>query len=195
MTRISSVLAALTLVLFGGAGHARAGLIAYTESVIGSGSLDGQGFTDSQVTLTFVADPNTVYEPIYRIFVVNAISATVQVGAVTDTLAGSYHLFDYQPGPSVGLASGTAASPGPDILDTDDPAFASYNLATFIGPITDSGSITGNTYATDSGSFQLTSISGDVTFTAASAAPEPAAFLLMGFGLFGVSAIKFARRS
>ncbi len=194
MNRISSVLATATLALFAGAGHARADAIAYTESVIGSGSLDGQDFTDSQVTLTFTADPSTVYEPIFQIWVADATSATVQVGSMSDTLAGPYHLFDYQPGPSVGLASGTAASPGPDILDTDDPAFSSYNLQTTIGPITDSGAITGNAFATDSGFFQLTSISGDVTLTAASA-PEPAAIFLMGFGLLGVSAIRFVRRS
>jgi hypothetical protein len=186
-----SLVLAAALSLIGGAVDAHADSIAFTESVNGSGSLDGIDFTNSTVALTFTADSSTITQPISGIFAVNAISTIVQVGANSDTLLGAYHLFDFQGGAEAGFSSGTVASGGSNILTITDSIFSSYNLATFIGPITNSGTPSLGAYSTSFGSLVLNSTNGDVSFTAASPAPEPAAIFLTGFGLFGVAVIGF----
>ena len=79
---------------------------------------------------------------------------------------------------------------GIDILDTVSTAFGTYALSTAIGPVSGRPIIIASfPYPTGLGSFQITSVSGDATFTAAVATPEPSSMFMLGTGLLGVLGI------
>ena len=85
---------------------------------------------------------------------------------------------------------------GTDILDTTNAAFASYNLASSIGPLSGAAIASiGNIYNTTLGKLTLYSVSQDATFEA-TAAPEPSVFCLEACGVlfvFVVGQLRFKR--
>jgi hypothetical protein len=162
--------------------------ITYTEQAIASGSLNGVTFTDESVLLTMITDTANVTEPSTGIFenvATSPITATVSVnGAAAVTFTDSIAVFSSQtpssPPAEAGFADLTLER---DILDTGNAAFATYDLKSFIGPISGSpANIDFNvSFPTTGGAFILTGVapasSPTSTFTAAVPAP------LIGRGL------------
>ena len=170
---------------------ARAAPILYTETTTASGTLGGTSFKDRPLTVAYLGDTNNIISPGPFVqqepggvagFYLSGIAAGVFNGGTAAAL-----LFPSQSAFGIG---GTSTNPnlvppgtnGPGgstaqglILGLNNPAFASYNLATSLGPITGPGVLqsdpaaggngTPATFSTTSGDLTLTKV-GTVTFTA-----------------------------
>ena len=179
------------------AGLAEAVPITYTETTTASGSLGAATFTNSLVTVRFVGDTASVISPVPG-FVTNvAGTATVTVagGAAATFNAGGQTAFVFQ---SMGGAGIGAQSRDPTvdqggqtyILATNGPAFASYDLASAVGPLVGPAVFRpGLAFSTTAGDFALTS-AGSVTYSATLPAvapvPEPVSLALLGAGLLSL---------
>jgi hypothetical protein len=74
-------------------GTARADQITYTETFTGSGSLDGNSFTDASITLTGVGDTSGIFSPFFPVLQNPLSPATVDVsGTGSDTFSGHRRL-------------------------------------------------------------------------------------------------------
>jgi hypothetical protein len=157
--------------------------ITYTEQATVSGSLGGSAFTNKLITVVFSGDTGTVTGG--SGFFTNSVGTTTFTiaGVGSGTFTDSMFVFDNQGA----LFAGIADSAG-SLLDTQNAAFASYNLTTPIGPLSGSPFIRPDlTFGTTAGGLIISS-SGNSTFTA-STVPEPASVFLLG----GVGAIFAAR--
>jgi hypothetical protein len=192
--RIGMAVAALVLA----AGTSQASIIVVTETAIGSGSLGGTNFTNQLITMTSTYDTSAVAMTSTGFFRVANTSASVTVAGIgTGSFSGSTTTFDNQTfsPPAAGIADvATNAS----ILDTFNNAFASYDLKSAIGPITGPAFInSGQSFATSAGAFIITSVPGNVTYTAAppTTVPEPSTFAQAGiFGVMGLTGVWLRRK-
>lgn len=176
-----------TIALFVGS-PATAATITYTVSATGTGILNGTAFTSSLVTLTLVGDTANVLNPGGTVSSVTG-TATVNVSGVgTDTFTNVIDAFRTNC-PSCNSGTGFFAAGIFDntlgtllILATENPVFASYNLATSIGPQSGvAGFNSGTLFPTSLGSFRLSSVAENVsTFTATTSSPEPSSIFLLG---------------
>ncbi len=178
------MLLVLALVTFG-ASQTFASTITYTEQAVVSGSLGNNFFNNSLVTLTLVGDTANVtgsagfFQNLVGTFTVDV--ASVGMATFTDPM----EVFDNQG--SIAAGFGDLALAG-SVLDTFDAAFATYDLTTAIGPITNSPFIRPDlSFPTTLGGFNIQS-SGNSTFTASTgtATPEPGSLVLLGTGLVGL---------
>lgn len=169
--------------------------ITYTETAIGSGTLAGAAFTNSQITVVFAGDTSGVTAFAPGILINPVGVATVAVtgfDTATFTAGTATTAVDDQTFNGVGIGAQAFNPPGnqpgpPLVLAVTAPPFGSYDLTGAIGPVT--GRVLfepGIAFSTDSGAFVLTS-AGNVTFTATLAAvPEPMSIALLGVGLLSL---------
>jgi hypothetical protein len=190
-----SLLSALAIAAtFAAAAPSLANPITYTETVTGSGSINGLGFHDATVTLTLNGNTADVAKGTFSLIFG---SATVNVGgAESATISGSTEVFDDQISGIAGFKDGVPPV-NVDILDTSAAAFSTYDLTTSIGPISGTAAFNSMTMfpTTNGHNFILDSISGSATFTAttgvaAAATPEPMSLLLLAAGLAGFGLIR-----
>jgi hypothetical protein len=177
MTKQASVVLA-ALIGMAGFGEARADPFTYTETATASGSLGATRFTDAFVTLTATADTSQIMTG-QRFFQVNNLTTTVSVsGLGTAAFTNRTQTFNDQSFPGAGITDLV------DILDVDNPALATYDLRTSIGPLTGVtvGFNPGTHFATTSGDFVLNSVSGSTFQATAQPAPEPSTLALFGLG-------------
>jgi hypothetical protein len=174
-------LAALALLL-GSGGPVSAGPIVYTVQTTASGSLGGTPFSNALVTVSFTGDTSNVTGG--GGFFTNTVgTATVNVaGLGTATFTDSMEAFVNQTfvPPAAGIADTTI---GGSVLDTFNAAFATYDLRSFIGPLSGAPFINpGESFPTNRGGFILNS-AGNSTFQAASpTVPEPSTLALLALG-------------
>nr|HEV7954840.1 PEP-CTERM sorting domain-containing protein [Candidatus Acidoferrales bacterium] len=181
-----SILALAALVaLMCGASAVHADTITVTETATMSGSLDGVSFTNALVTFTVVADTaNSSNGGAGTTFRLPGIT-TVSVAGITDILS------DASTGAVVNQALGVAGisdfTTHIGLTFVQDPgAFGTYTLMSSIGPVSGLGEVSIFDFNTDNGSLDLTGISGDATYSAVVATPEPGSIALFGMGLAGI---------
>jgi hypothetical protein len=166
--------------------------ITYTERVTGSGSLNGVAFNNATILLTETSDTSNVTNQGSNphIFVNIGTVTLIIDGGIPVTFTDTVAARDYQPGPVADFIDLTSVTA---ILGTLNNTFATYDVTTAIGPITDTATFNiAGSFPTTGGAFILTSVDGSSTFTAA--VPEPASLTLVATGLLGLGAIKWRRR-
>ena len=183
----------IALAAFAFAAPAMASPITYTEVGTGSGTLDGTSFTNQLVTITMTADTSNITMTMGLIE--NHGATTVTVSTVgTDTLTNPFVFVNqtFVPTAAAGFGDTVLLT---SIMDTFNSAFASYALLA-IGPTYGPSFISGDTVATGSGTFRLSSM-GDTTFTATagvSAIPLPAALPLFATGIGALGLLGWRRK-
>ena len=172
-------------VLFWGLGAVHAEPITYTFDGTGTGDLDGVGFTDAAFTITVNAETMNIMSCDVGVFSVDSDTVDISIsGFPTASFLTPKRVFDNNAVSVLGFAGGNCTI---DYLDIRNPAFATYALATSIGPIFDPSPFAVGQFQnvqTTGGVLNMSS-ARDVTFNAlagcgggepslqASAAPSP----------------------
>lgn len=189
MKRATLILATVALMLCNAA-LVQAGTITYTEQATATGTLGASAFNSALVTITFVGDTtNVVCAGGFCNVVVGTATLNVAGIGTATFITDTYQAFDNQGSIAAGIADWSL---GASILDTYDSVFASYDLMSAIGPVTDTSFIRPDvTFATDLGGFNMQS-AGNSTFTATTGigTPEPATLALFGAGLAVLSLLR-----
>lgn len=145
--------------------------ITYTLSGTGNGTVGATPFTNAAYTITVVGDTTAVSGgPTFQ----NVVTGTMTIAGIgTATITEPIIVFNNQTNSAFGVGR-----PGSDLLDVNDAAFATYALATSLGPIPGLVPFALNQFnllASSLGAITMPT-SGPVTFQATTgAAPPPAA--------------------
>jgi hypothetical protein len=162
-----------------GTAVASAGTITITETITTSGTLDGTGFSNQDVTLTLTGDTGSVVGA-YSLIGIGTVTVS---GVGSDTFTDTMAAITIQSGPLAGIVDVSLAK---DVLDVHNAGFATYALNTSIGPL--SGATSGNpgtAFNTAGGSFTISgvlNVDHPATFTA-TVTPEPGTLAMLGAGM------------
>jgi hypothetical protein len=166
---------------------ASAALITYTETADVSGSLDGMAFSNDLIELTLIGDTSLITGG-PNVYVLQAPMSFTLSGGGSGTFTDGTHVFSNQGAMIAGFSD---TSTGKDILDIANAVFGAYDLSTAIGPV--SGIAVFNSrasFATSAGPLVISSVSGDVTFTA-SVVPEISTWTMLLLGFLGVGIVAY----
>jgi hypothetical protein len=183
------VVAGLAATLFV-ASPAHAAPITFSFTGISSGSLNGIPFSNVAFTIVSEGDTSDRYffggDPSTP--VINSSVATIALtGLGTSTFTEATAMFDSQFFSVLGFFSFAHL----DLLDLNNPAFATYDLTTSFGPIFTASAFVDQFVGVSTSSGPLTlSTASSVVFTAVTTptgevVPEPASLSLVGMGLLG----------
>ena len=176
---------AATLALVAMAGMAQAAPMVYTFEVYASGQLNGQGFTNTAVTVTLTGESSVEYAPCWFCYMVLADTTLIEVAGL-----GSDSFLNRITGVS-NFVDGYIGFGEPvsdyGIFFIEHPSVLTYYMQTPLGPVSgvaDAGN-PGVAFATLSGgSFTFDTVDSLGTFTAVAAqVPEPATWALLLVGL------------
>ncbi len=175
--------------------------IIVTETVTGSGSLKGIGFTDELITITFRGNTDNQSSPTTGEYIITGGVTSVTVADTgSATLASGDKLLVYSDKntnpDSAGVYDDSSNPPAPTtLLGTSSNAFENYDLTTSFGPTSGTAIFnSGLSAATAGGStFNISSVSTQSTFTAV-VVPEPSSVILAGSGFLGLAGFRHVRR-
>jgi hypothetical protein len=173
----------------------QAGVITYTESAVGSGTLGSQSFSSELVTVSLTADTSGITDvgPYYTtlpatttvtIAGIGTAAFTDSVYLLNDPFDGTVQFFDF---------TGTGYTA---ILGTTAAALVGYDLGSAIGPFTGSAFNGGSSLPTTLGTFYLElgdSESGTFTATGQSV-PEPASIAMLGMAILIIAGHRAHRK-
>jgi hypothetical protein len=156
--------------------------ITYTESDTANGSLNGVIFNNANIVLTMSSDTTNITGPTN----VGTLTLSINGGAPV-TFTDPTQVFAVATASPPGGAAGFTDKAIPDdILDVSNGSFATYNLATAIGPLTGPTTFNADTpFPTTGGAFILTAVGSTATFTA-TPVPEPSSLALFTLALVGL---------
>jgi len=145
--------------------------ITYTISGTGTGTVGATPFTSAAYTISVVGDTTAITGgPTYS----NVVTGTMTIAGIgTATISEPIRVFNNQTNTAFGVGR-----PSADLLDVVDPAFATYALATSLGPISGLTPFALNQFTSLASSLGAITMptSGPVTFQATTgAAPPPVA--------------------
>jgi len=203
-----------TVALFGGVTPAQTAPITYTFTTAGSGVLNAAAFTNQLVTFTLTGDTDFVVTGISdsggtcAVCQANAVTGTIQVESVTDTIAEpiALLLLPFSGEPEFNLLAGVAlfeVEHGIGMAGTLSNAFIGASLATSLGPVSAQGvgSTKAGTYGegeltTGGGTFYWTTSPETSTYTAVTSTPvpEPTSLMLLGTGVIALAGGRRFRR-
>jgi hypothetical protein len=190
MIRITLVLS----IAFGitGLSQAKAELITYSDSAVVSGTLGGNAFTDQLLTLTLTADTSGLTGNPQGLIHTSPATTTFTLGSLNGTITDTTMAFSE---PEADLAGITDSSGIGTILGTFNAAFATYDLATPIGPLSGSAATELGPFGTTLGTLNFTTSPTSATFAAtAQSVPEPSSLTLCVIaGLVGLGAARLCR--
>ncbi len=167
---------------------AAAGPITFTESFTAAGTVNGNPF-DANVTFSLSTDTTLITGGGGLFLTPDGVASVTIQGVGAGTFTDPFHVFDNQ---NVSVAGFTDVNIE-DIVDLANPAFATYDLKSSIGPLdstfffVDTGQALGSTL----GTIVLLSTSGTPTFTATTSGttPEPGSLVLFGSGVVGLATV------
>lgn len=183
-----------TAFFLSGAAATQASLVTYTQEALATGSLGGTGFTNALVTLKLVGDTSNVVEVTSGFFANNLGTLTLTVeGIGTTTFLGPPGL----PFAFVDQVRGIGGFSRADgsLLDTVDGVFATYDLASSLGPITGPSVVRPDLIFKTALGDLILQRAGAATFTATVVTvPEPSSMALLGMGAFAGLVVRHRRR-
>jgi hypothetical protein len=193
---ILGALAAVTVSLACGA-PARAGEVTYTFTGVGNGTLDGTAWS-GDFTFVFTANTSNITSGgVPPEFFQRNIGGTVSEGSFSATLNSDNTLADNNDPsfPRFGFFNSTFDNGG----TIQNAAFATYQLATAIGPITGTGSNLLPTLNTDDHGFDTVDghnfeLLGITSLTVTASVPEPSSLVLAAIGLAAGCGLFLRRR-
>ena len=178
---------------------AMASPITFSISATGSGTLDGVAFSNETITFTEVTNTSDITTTCFTYSYPCApdqAGNTVTVGGVGYTISTDTYFFDN----SINVA-GIAYEPYQAYLSAESSSpFATYGLTTALASAPYTLYTVGSTdLATSGGALDITSFSGEATFSAVlgsptSAVPEPGSLGLMLAGAIPLAALRMRRR-
>ncbi len=195
--RIHAILSAAAVV----AGLAVASPITFTISTSGSGSINSATFTDATIIFTAVTDTTFILNGAETIGDIgNSTSSPQGTDTVTILGLGSWTLsdpvffFDDRTTGVVGFSDLEPPDTFVDLLDISGTPFATYDLKSSLGPISDplaNGTGTFTNIPTSIGTLAFTGNSTNASFQAVSAGvPEPGSLLLVLIGALGLHTLR-----
>ena len=137
----------------------------------GTGSIGSSGFTNASFTIIFTSDTSRLTIPsccVNDLTTPGGTPATISVNGVNADFSEDQAVFVNPNELDVGIWH----LGGPDFLTIGNKQFATYNLATNIGPIDGTTSILSDTFSTSEGILAMSSVS-NVTVTVVVSGPNP----------------------
>lgn len=184
--RYAYTAAGIALSLLAFRGTAQAEPIQYTERATASGTLGSESFTNRQIVVSYTGDTANVSSPAPGVlqnsggvaaFYLRGVGAGTFKGgiALLIKLQSGFSIAAISTNPNLVPNAPGGNSAGGDVLGTNNPALASYNLATPLGPLVGPSVLQSNpaagsngvpgTFSTTAGNLTLTS-AGNVRFLA-----------------------------
>jgi hypothetical protein len=194
-----SFLSVAVLILCGSV-VASASILTFQETFNGTGTFDGNSFTNSLVTISLTGDTanitSTGQSPNVWIIPGPLTVSVAGLGSTLLTNTGAVVVNNGQGGVMAGEI-GTSGDPSaPAFIGIFNSAFGTYSLSTTFGPVSTSSTF-GRGGSTGSGSLSIGTFDTAVTFTVTSAAttvPEPISAFPLGTGLAMLFGIRFTLR-
>ena len=168
----------------------------YTFIGLGTGTIDGNDFTDQTFSLSLIEDSSGVTTPSTGIFITPTGKAKVTLaGFGTGTTTDSVHVFDNQTNSVAGLSDDTQRG---DSFVVSAPEFTTFNLQPNFGPIS-IGFSSGTDLPTSIGDIVFTDVIGGKFSASSTPVPESSTLLstglLLTLGLGGLIAVSRKKKS
>jgi hypothetical protein len=186
MTKRAAVLAITLILACNGPGPAEAGSILFSFKGTGSGDVERAGgdtlFNQSPFSIEVFANTGAVMEPLPGVFAAAGSAALIDIAGIGAGDLDAKTVFDNQNKQVLGLNGGNYY----DLLDVQNSGFATYDLKSSFGPVSDSNPHAFLQFDGEPSSLGLITFSDmkNVTFQAivSAAVPEPGTLTLFGIG-------------